>query len=82
MNLQLYAWVKLRNIFDPPAIVAKIQDLEQRAAQPEFWDEQNTAQKVLQELNDLKSSLEQYQHWQSTLEDTKAIAELLELESG
>jgi peptide chain release factor 2 len=77
----LYAWVKLRNIFDPPAIVAKIQDLEQRAAQPEFWNEQDTAQKVLQELNELKSSLEQYQGWQSTLEDTKAIAELLELES-
>ena len=55
--------------------------MEQRAAQPEFWDEQDTAQKVLQELNDLKSSLEQYQQWQSTLEDTKAIAELLELES-
>lgn len=76
-----YAWVKLRNIFDPPAITAKIQDLEQRAVQPDFWDDQTTAQKVLQELNDFKSSLEQYQEWQSTLEDTKAIAELLELES-
>ena len=55
--------------------------MEQRAAQPEFWEEQDTAQKVLQELNELKTSLEQYQQWQSTLEDTKAIAELLELES-
>ena len=54
--------------------------MEQRAIQPDFWDDQTTAQKVLQELNDLKSSLEQYQGWQSTLEDTKAIAELLELE--
>ncbi|MEN9869822.1 MAG: hypothetical protein RLZZ171_805 [Cyanobacteriota bacterium] len=34
----------------------------------------------MQELNDLKSSLEQYQRWQNILEDTKAIAELLELE--
>jgi peptide chain release factor 2 len=34
----------------------------------------------LQELNDLKSSLEQYQRWQNILEDAKAIAELLELE--
>ena len=58
-----------------------MQDLEQRAAQPEFWDDQNMAQKVLQELNDLKSSLEQYQNWENTLEDSKAIAELLELES-
>ena len=55
--------------------------MEQRAAQPGFWDDRDTAQEVLQELNDLKSNLEQYQHWQSTLEDTKAIAELLELES-
>lgn len=55
--------------------------MEQRAAQPEFWDDQSTAQEVLQELNDLKSNLEQYQGWQSTIEDTKAIAELLELES-
>jgi len=35
---------------------------------------------VLQELNDLKSNLEQYQHWETTLEDSMAIAELLELE--
>jgi peptide chain release factor 2 len=35
----------------------------------------------LQELNDLKSSLEQYQRWQGILDDAKAIAELLELEA-
>ena len=35
----------------------------------------------MQELNDLKSSLEQYQRWQNILEDPKAIAELLALES-
>ena len=74
------AWVKLRSIFDPPALTAKIQDLEQRAAQPEFWSDQSTAQQVLQELNEFKSSLEQYQTWESVLEDSSAIAELLELE--
>ncbi|NJQ96881.1 MAG: peptide chain release factor 2, partial [Hydrococcus sp. CSU_1_8] len=44
------------------------------------WDHQETAQATLQELNDLKSNLEQYQQWQNSLEDTRAIAELLELE--
>ena len=34
----------------------------------------------MQELNELKSSLEQYQNWSATLEDSQAIAELLELE--
>jgi peptide chain release factor 2 len=75
------AWVKPRTIFDLPALKAKIQDLEQSAAQPNLWDNQELAQKTLQELNDLKSTLEQYQQWQTRLEDTKAIAELLELET-
>jgi peptide chain release factor 2 len=50
------------------------------AAQPEFWDEQSTAQKTLQELNDLKSHLEQIQQWRSSLDDAQAVLELLELD--
>jgi peptide chain release factor 2 len=74
------AWGKPRTIFDLPALKAKLQDLEQLAAQPDFWDRPEQAQTTLQELNDLKSNLEQCQHWQARLEDTKAITELLELE--
>ena len=55
--------------------------MEQLAAQPNFWDDQNTAQQTLQQLNDLKSNIEQYNHWQATLEDAKAVVELLELEA-
>ncbi|BAU63138.1 peptide chain release factor 2 [Stanieria sp. NIES-3757] len=80
MKQYRYAWVKPRNIFDLPALNAKIQDLEQLAAQPEFWDNRQHAQNTLQQLNNLKSNLEQYHSWQTRLEDTKAIAELLELE--
>lgn len=36
------------------------------------------AQKTLQELNDLKSHLQQYYEWKNSLEDTRAILELLE----
>jgi peptide chain release factor 2 len=75
------AWGKPRTIFDVPALTAKIQDLEQVASQPDFWDNQTKAQQTLQELNDLKSYLEQIDRWQSSLEDTKAILELLELET-
>ncbi|MDX2239568.1 MAG: peptide chain release factor 2 [Leptolyngbyaceae cyanobacterium bins.302] len=74
------AWAKLRTIFDVPALKAKIQDLEQLAAQPDFWDEQNSAQQTLQELNDLKSHLEQLAQWQAHLEDARTVLELLELE--
>ena len=70
-----------RTIFDIPALTAKIQDLEQISAQPAFWDDQDRAQETLQELNDLKSHLDQYRGWQASLEDAKAILELLELEA-
>ncbi len=50
------------------------------SAQPDFWDDREKAQVTLQELNELKSNLELYRQWQNQLEDTKAIAELLELE--
>ncbi|MCZ2201759.1 peptide chain release factor 2 [Cylindrospermopsis raciborskii] len=72
---------KTQDYLDVPAVKAKIQDLEQISAQPEFWDDQNQAQQTLQELNDLKSHLDQYYHWQADLEDTKAVVELLELEA-
>ena len=75
------AWVKLRTIFDLPAITAKITDLEQTAAQPEFWNDADLAQKTMQEINDLKSHLEEFEHWVSTVDNLSAIAELLELES-
>ena len=64
-----------------PALKARIDDLEQIAAQPEFWNDQAIAQKTLQELNDLKSHLQQLEQWRSNLDDTKAILELLELET-
>ncbi len=81
MIYYLSAWVKPRTIFDVPALTAKIQDLEQVASQPAFWDNQDKAQTVLQEMNDLKSHLEQMERWHSSLNDARAVLELLELES-
>ena len=60
---------------------ATIQDLEQTAAQPEFWDNAETAQQTLQTLNDAKSQVTQFKTWQQQWEDSQAIAELLELEA-
>ncbi|MGB3495651.1 MAG: peptide chain release factor 2 [Elainellaceae cyanobacterium] len=72
---------KAQDYLDVPALTAKIQDLEQLAAQPEFWDDQTHAQQTLQELNDLKSHLEQLQSWKTSLEDARAVIELLEDET-
>ncbi|MEW6494298.1 MAG: peptide chain release factor 2 [Cyanobacteriota bacterium] len=72
---------KTQDYLDIAALNAKIHDLEQLAAQPDFWDNQSSAQQTLQELNDLKSNIEQYNQWQAKLADAKAVLELLELET-
>ncbi|MFM7449258.1 MAG: peptide chain release factor 2 [Leptolyngbyaceae cyanobacterium] len=72
---------KAQDYLDIPALTAKIHDLEQLAAQPEFWNDQSIAQNTLQQLNDLKSHLQQVHHWKSNLADTEAVLELLELEA-
>jgi peptide chain release factor 2 len=46
-----------------------------------LWNDQTQAQQTLQELNDLKAHLQQYHQWQTSLEDTKAVLELLELDT-
>ncbi|WP_133164045.1 peptide chain release factor 2 [Cuspidothrix issatschenkoi] len=72
---------KTQDYLDVPALKAKIHDLEQISAQTEFWDDQTQAQNTLQELNDLKSHLDQYYQWHTHLDDTRAVVELLELET-
>ncbi len=74
------AWGKPRSIFDVPGLTAKIQDLEQVAAQPEFWEDQTTAQVAMQELNDCKSHLEQFRQWQTSVADAQTALELMEME--
>ncbi len=55
--------------------------MELLAAQPDFWDDQASAQRTLQDLNDLKTNLQQYEQWRANLEDAKAVLELMELET-
>ncbi|MEO1182423.1 MAG: peptide chain release factor 2 [Cyanobacteria bacterium J06636_28] len=72
---------KAQEYLDLPAIQAKIDDLEQVASQPNFWDDQEQAQTTLQTLNEYKSYLEQLNTWTTQLGDIQTIAELLEMES-
>ncbi len=54
--------------------------MEQIASQPDFWDDQTQAQRSLQELNDYKSHLQQFDQWKAYLADAEATLELLDLE--
>ena len=69
-----------RTVFDVPALNARQRDLEQLAAQPDFWDDQQNAQKQMRTLDEVKAQLQQLQNWRSSIEDAQATLELYDLE--
>ena len=70
-----------RTVFDVPALKARQQDLEQLAAQPEFCNDQQNAQKQMRRLDEVKAQLQQLADWRSAIDDGKATLELYELEA-
>ncbi len=69
-----------RTVFDVPALTARQQDLEQLASQPDFWDNQQLAQKKMRQLDEVKAQLEQLGRWKAALADAEATLELHDLE--
>jgi peptide chain release factor 2 len=69
-----------RTVFDVPALKARQRDLEQLASQPDFWDDQATAQKKMRQLDDVKAQLEQLSAWRASVNDGQATLELYDLE--
>ncbi len=67
-------------IFDFAGIQKEIVKLEERTTETGFWDNTQEAQKLLQELNQMKSSLEPWREIRTRLEDLKVLAELAEEE--
>ena len=76
----LIAWAMPRTVFDVPALNARQQDLEQLAAQPDFWDDQKNAQKQMRRLDEVKAQLQQLATWQGAVSDAQATLELYDLE--
>ncbi|WP_186499637.1 peptide chain release factor 2 [Synechococcus sp. A15-24] len=69
-----------QDCLDVPALKARQQDLEQLAAQPDFWDDQQAAQKQMRRLDEVKAQLQQLADWGGSVDDAKATLELYELE--
>tara|TARA_Y100001968_G_scaffold248165_1_gene232678 strand:- start:1972 stop:3045 length:1074 start_codon:yes stop_codon:yes gene_type:complete len=70
----------LRTVFDVPSLQARQKDLEQLAAQPQFWDEQENAQIKMRVLDEVKAELNKLIQWNKAIEDAKASIELCEIE--
>ena len=70
----------LRTVFDVPALNARKLDLEQVAAQPDFWNDQQKAKKQMRLLDEVRDQLNKLIEWQNILQDAGAVLELNNLE--
>ena len=66
----------LRTVFDVPALNARKLDLEQVAAQPDFWNDQQKAKKQMRLLDEVRDQLNKLIEWQNILQDANAALEL------
>jgi len=66
----------LRTVFDVPALNARKLDLEQVAAQPDFWNDQQKAKKQMRLLDEVRDQLNKLIEWQNILQDAVAVLEL------
>ncbi|HJN36815.1 MAG: peptide chain release factor 2 [Prochlorococcus sp.] len=69
-----------QDCLDVPALNARQRDLEQLAAQPDFWEDKQNAQKQMRQLDEVKAQLEQLVGWRNCVSDAEATLELHELE--
>ncbi len=69
-----------RTAFDVAGLKARQRDLEQLAAQADFWNDQQNARKQMRQLDDVKAQLQQLQQWRNCINDAAATLELYDLE--
>lgn len=62
--------------FDIPGTGNIIEELEQKASEPEFWNDIENSQKVLQRIKELKEKVERYNRLVSLWEDLATLCEL------
>lgn len=71
---------ELANALGLDKIKMEIEQLEQRASQPGFWDDVENSQKILQKTGALKNKAAQYDALTAAYDDTLALIELADEE--
>lgn len=76
----LPVWKRQGGFFDTPAIREQIANLENKSAAPGFWDAPDAAQQTMQELNDLKDSVDRMKRWETQHNDAQVLLEVAQEE--
>lgn len=68
---------RLGGLFDLDLKLEQIADYEVKMSAPDFWDDSEKAQKLISEMNAIKSVVEKYQKLQSDCDDLLVMQELI-----
>ena len=71
---------ELANALGLEKLKMEIEQLEQRASQPGFWDDVENSQKILQKTGALKNKVAEYDSLVSSYDDAMALIELADEE--
>lgn len=69
-----------RGLFDLDTKQARIDELDETMADPNFWNDQQAAQTVINEANGLKDAVNQFNHLDETYENLQISHELVKEE--
>ena len=64
------------SLFDFAGREAQIAELEQQVAEPNFWDNPDEAQQVMQKITGLRSKIEQFNGVKTLVEDAETLYEM------
>ena len=62
--------------FDTPSLERKVKELDAKMTDPQFWDDQMEAQRILKESKALKRQIEMYNHIETQWEEMILLAEM------
>lgn len=72
----------LGGFFDAPKKRAELEKLEVQISAPDFWNDSEKAQKIVQQRSRLEKSLEQQENFESSVSDAEVLIEFAETDAN
>ena len=69
---------KSRCLFDIDTLKTEVKELEEITFKPDFWDDNDNAQNILQNIKGKKDKIEEYEHIVNSIDEIEFTIELLE----
>src|SRR5690606_20200515 len=79
--MQAFDYNNLGGLFDLDLNIVQIADFEVKMSAPDFWDDNDRAQKLISEMNAVKSVVTDFEALSSQYEDLQLTAMLIEEEN-